>query len=562
MWINRSGARRGDPPRHRHRPSGGPGTVRVEILEERLLLDGTQGPGPWVLFQPSPTPALVAPGDSSSGSATIGWISVTTGATTGPSTSPPGAVVAEADAPHATLATAQALPATPDSALLGALTPGAGPAIFGVPLDPSRLSLQITFSWSGPPPAGTDDGHLVILDAAGRTVFDQALSGQPVALTVMFQGLVTGPGGSFYVKLVPPPGAGDAPDGAAPAASGYVLRVTKGFGAALPMPAGMSPVVLASGTVPSNSPSAETPPGFGTSSVTTYYLFVGGVSWATNVVAGLPVTVFAGMGLSGSTAADQGRPPFTGLTVRLPYALSAPLGGIFAPHDPTPLDSNDDGVGVDLVLANLDLADADGPQLAARAAGSPAPTDGGPVGLARPSLVPSSAPVVVAVAPAWMPGPPPVANGPGPAAGPAGPPASSALGQAALAAAPHASRRLTDEDRAELPDLGVAWSSSAPAVARRVDVRGPEDGVPAPGPGAPGGPSAAASGPVAAGSDALAMLAAIVEEEPAAGSRRPARVRFLCGLYGSAAMILGLSAPDLSSALRRRIGAPLRARRC
>jgi hypothetical protein len=559
MWINRSGARREGPPRLR--PPGRPGAVRIEVLEERLLLDGSPGS----LLQPDPTPVLVAPDGSSSGSATISWISVTTGGATDPSPPPADAVVTEDDAPHATLATAQALPAMPDSALLGNLTPGAGPAVVQVPLDPSRLSLRISVSWSGTPPAGADDGHLVLLDASGRIVFDQALSAQTTTLTVMFQSLVTAPGGSFYVKLVPPSAAGNAPDGAAPASSGYVLRVTKDFGAISFAPEGMPPIVPGGQAAPPSSSPVATQPGTPTSPVTTYYVFAGVASWATHVAAGLPVTDQDNLGAGGST--DQGRPPFTGLSIRLPLAPPAPLGGIFTSHDPTPFDSHDDGVGVDLVLANLGLAGDAGLTPVARPAG----TTDGPVALARPSLVASPVPgatvpgpgllLVAAVVPAGMPGPPHFANGPGLAAGPAGLPASSALGQAALAASAQSSRRLHDGDRAELPDLGVAWSDSAPAVARKAAVRGPEGGETSPDPATPEVAATSTSGPVAAGSDSAAMLAAIVEEGTAAESRRPSWGRLLCRLYGPAALLLGLSAPDLSSALRRRASTPLRGRR-
>jgi hypothetical protein len=186
------------------------------------------------------------------------------------------------------------------------------------------------------------------------------------------------------------------------------------------------------------------------------------------------------------------------------------VGGIFAANASLAAPARDEGIAVDPVLADLPPGDPDLPLLAAQPArpdDPPQPIDAKPAAPAPRAfgvafaLYPGLivAPLAIINAPAEAPGVDAPAEGPGP-------PVELRTARRAAAAG--------CQDRAELPDLEQGLDLTCND--------GPEVGPPWPG-----------WGPV------------------------------LCELYGSAALILGLSAPDLTSAFRRRrarVAAPARRR--
>jgi hypothetical protein len=172
------------------------------------------------MYLPPVVPAEVrASAGSAAAVATVRSIDLTIGAVSFEPDDPAAVNVAETQAPHATLATAQALPAPVDLSLAGSLDPGAGPAVFGVPLDPARTTVLVGFSWADP--AATVPGHLALLDGSGTTLLGLPLPTSPVLITVRLGSVNAVPGASLYVGVIADGARGGDPAGP----SAYTLRV-------------------------------------------------------------------------------------------------------------------------------------------------------------------------------------------------------------------------------------------------------------------------------------------------------------------------------------------------
>ncbi len=147
-----------------------------------------------------------------------------------------------------------------DPEATGVLQPGRGIDLYGIFVPPGTSSLRIDLTWMAPPPGAS--GSLLVFDGVGNLLIDQALDAASPSATVLLNGPFSTTGGMLYlgVQTGPPAGA-NSPGGA----STYDLRATLnrvqvssgtntgGFGSSLSgsatAPAPPVPGV-ASGTVP------------------------------------------------------------------------------------------------------------------------------------------------------------------------------------------------------------------------------------------------------------------------------------------------------------------------
>ena len=103
----------------------------------------------------------------------------------------------------------------------GVLHPGGGIDAYWIPVAPGTASLRLDLTWTGPPPGAS--GSLLVFDGAGNLLIDQALDAAGQSTTIILSGPLSTTGGGLYVGIqTGQPGGADNPAGA----SAYDLRVT------------------------------------------------------------------------------------------------------------------------------------------------------------------------------------------------------------------------------------------------------------------------------------------------------------------------------------------------
>ncbi len=296
----------------RARKPGRPLIARVEVLEERLLLTGRMVAA-MTTANESLTAAQIqtAPQNAT----VVSAVNVLTGDESLAPSGPGTVFVDDSSAPHATAAAADALPSIADFAVSGTLDAGGPPQVFRLPLNAETTTLDLVFSWTTPPVFGT----LMVLDNSGHVLTGQRLAADTETIEIDFS---QAQGTSLYLVMAAP-----ASNQANPSAS-FVLRVvnnsqaleatTFGIDASAPR---TSIVDSAAGTnqpgsnLLLNSATITPPPSYAASTTPP-------PSSPTSGTVNTPPASNPNPP-SGSTLSPQS-------TLSLPLASPAPVGGVFA----------------------------------------------------------------------------------------------------------------------------------------------------------------------------------------------------------------------------------------